>query len=103
MRGRKSEYLTKLEEAFKTTQFVNSRIDSIEITKHPTIEGLYGLSFRQSFNTSLYSDVGYVFLAFYFTSNGVTIPVRAWQPHKFEDGKIIGLTDFLFVGLDKNQ
>ena len=59
---------------------------------------IYGVQLKQGWNSSTYSDEGYLFLMIDFTNpKEPIIHVRAWQPEKFEDGSTITIFDFEIV------
>ncbi len=92
----KQQYLTGLKNhAFKTKSFLNVKFDDVKIVSHAKIPRLYGVSCWQEWNSSTYSDRGYLFLMMDFRdSTEPTIHVRTWQPKSFDDGTYVGLYDF---------
>jgi len=58
---------------------------------------VYGINIKQNYYSSTYADQGYLFLMVDLKDNNrPKIYVRAWQPEKFDDGHIIGLSDFSY-------
>ena len=56
--------------------------------KHKKYPEIYGVTFKQHWNTTRYSDVGYVFLLIDFQDEeNPIIHVRTWQPEKYANGK----------------
>ena len=54
--------------------------------RHPTQEGLYGVTLRQKYSSDLYSDDGYLFLLWDFRDEATPlIHVRTWQPRMLDD------------------
>ncbi len=92
----KQQYLSGLKNyAFKSKSFLNVKFDEVKITSHVKIPRLYGVSCWQEWNSSAYSDRGYLFLMMDFRdSTEPTIHVRTWQPKSFDDGTYVGLYDF---------
>ncbi|RKD91470.1 nuclear transport factor 2 family protein [Mangrovibacterium diazotrophicum] len=85
----KQEYLTKLSQVFANNEYVNILFDEIEISQHPKWDEIYGVAFKQDWNTSRYSDSGYVFLMIDFKDEAnPIIHVRTWQPEKY-NGKVM--------------
>ena len=77
----KREYLTNLANAFRNNQYINVAFDDITIVHHPTKRDVYGVTVRQRWNSSRYSDEGYVFMVWDFTDEKQPkIHVRTWQP-----------------------
>ena len=95
VRRTKAEYLAGLEVVFKRNAFVKVVFDSLDVLQHGDDPDLYGVSLKQNWYSSTYSDTGWVFLLWDFKDDhNPTIYVRSWQPEKFEDDSIIGLYDF---------
>ncbi len=85
----KQEYLTKLSRVFANNEYINILFDEIEITQHPKWDEIYGVAFKQGWNTSHYSDSGYVFLMIDFKDEAnPIIHVRTWQPEKY-NGRVM--------------
>ncbi len=77
----KSEYVNNLSKAFKRNEYVNIDFDSIEVTKHKVYPEIYGVTLWQKWNSSTYSDLGWLFLMIDFKNDELPqIHVRTWQP-----------------------
>lgn len=77
----KREYLDNLRVAFANNQYINVAFDNISIVHHPTKRDVYGVTVHQRWNSSRYSDEGYVFMVWDFTDEKLPkIHVRTWQP-----------------------
>jgi hypothetical protein len=112
----KKDYIKKLDGIFKRNSYINIKFDEIVIGRHGRLSNIYGVTLKQSWNTSGYSDVGWLFLIFdYKDEDNPQIWVRTWQPltrtnpvtgkkeeirysATGEDGteKIFGIDDFKF-------
>jgi hypothetical protein len=80
---RKKEYINKLLSIFKNNSKINVDFSEIEVVQHPEYPDLYGISFKQSWNTDNYSDTGYCFFLIGFKDGqNMQIHVRTWQPDK---------------------
>ena len=99
----KREYLNKLREAFRNNQYINVAFDDITIVHHPTKRDVYGVTVRQRWNSTNYSDEGYVFMVWDFTDEKMPkIHVRTWQPEyldkasgrKLPQSEIFTMKDF---------
>lgn len=91
----KKEYIKGLESVFQNNAFVKVVFDSLEVYRHNGDPDLYGVTLKQNWYSSAYSDTGWVFLLWDFKNeNEPLIYVRSWQPEPFEDGSILGLYDF---------
>jgi hypothetical protein len=85
----KEEYLKSLRVIFKYNNYLNIDFEDIEITQHPKLKTIYGIELKQSWSSSRYSDVGYVFLLIDFTNeDNPLIHIRTWQPEKFNGQKL---------------
>jgi len=94
----KSEYLERLKVVFQNNDFVRVLFDQININRHPQIDKIYGVQLKQRWNSSNYSDEGYLFLLVDFINEQEPIiHVRAWQPDKFTDGSTINIYDFEII------
>jgi hypothetical protein len=99
----KKQYLTSLRSVFQNNTRINIVFDDIEVSKHPRYDEIYGVTLRQGWNTTTYSDIGYVFLMIDFKDeNNPKIHVRTWQPDKLngrnlEHDEIFSLGDFEII------
>jgi hypothetical protein len=90
----KKQYIAKLGRIFATNSYVNIKFDNIVVTRHEGNPSIYGVTLKQYWNTSNYSDEGWLFLIFdYEDENNPQIWVRTWQPLKDNDGKDIHYTN----------
>ena len=77
----KQQYLDNLARAFKSNSYIKVTFDDVVIVEHPTIQGIYGVTVHQKWNTARYSDEGYVFMVWDFRKPDTPqIHVRTWQP-----------------------
>ena len=84
----KKQYLDNLARAFKAARYIKVNFDNIVIVSHPTIKGIYGVTVHQKWNTSTYSDEGYVFMVWDFRNpDAPQIHVRTWQPEFVDKDK----------------
>lgn len=83
----KKEYLTRLKAVFNANQTIEVQFEDFKIMRHPTREGIYGVSLKQGYQSDLYSDEGFLFLLWDFRDKQApTIHVRTWQPSMLEPG-----------------
>lgn len=86
----KQEYLRKLANIFKLNKFVNVKFEDIDVVQHPKYDDIYGVTLKQYWHTSNYSDEGYLFLMIDFRdADNPLIQVRTWQPYKNDAGQVI--------------
>jgi len=91
----KKQYLKRLKMVFEKNDFIRVNFSDIQIVRHYKYKKVYGVKLKQRWNSSTYSDVGYLFLMIDFKNEKQPmIHVRAWQPKKFQDGSTISLYDF---------
>lgn len=94
----KREYLDKLSRIFDSGKPIDVGFSEFRILRHPTMEGIYGVTLRQKYSCGTYSDDGYLFLLWDFRNMSMPlIHVRTWQPSLSvnpDDDDIIGIGDF---------
>ena len=82
----KRQYLDRLKQVFKANKSIQVRFSDFHIMRHPTQEGIYGVSLRQGYSSDMYSDDGYLFLLWDFRDETAPkIHVRTWQPALLDD------------------
>ena len=83
---------------FKNNDFVRANFEEINIQRHSQFEKIYGVQLKQKWQSSFYSDEGYLFLLVDFIKEDEPIiHVRAWQPQKFADGSTVSIYDFEII------
>ncbi len=86
----KQQYLKKLSSVFKYSKFINVKFEDIDIVQHPKYDDIYGVTLKQYWHTSNYSDEGYLFLMIDFRdADKPLIQVRTWQPYMNKQGQVI--------------
>ena len=93
----KKEYLERLEKVFAANKQIDVKYTDFRIMRHPTMEGIYGVSMKQKYTSDRYSDEGYLFILWDFRDKSMPlIHVRTWQPAASvnDDKEIIGIRDF---------
>lgn len=79
----KEEYIKGLSKIFATTKYLMLNFDSLSVIKHRKNPNFYGVLLQQSWQTSDYSDKGWLFLLVQFKDNEQPlIWVRTWQDMK---------------------
>ncbi|NQU05597.1 MAG: hypothetical protein HQ568_05850 [Calditrichaeota bacterium] len=95
VRKSKTEYISALERNFARNAFLNVVFDSVGVIRHDSLHSIYGVTLKQHWSSSTYSDTGWVFLMIDFRDEDEPlIHVRTWQPDKFNDGSVLGMWDF---------
>ena len=93
----KREYLSNLAKIFDSGKDINLRFSGFRIMRHPTMEGIYGVTLRQEYACGTYSDDGWLFLLWDFRDPSMPlIHVRTWQPTRSlaGDDDLIDMSDF---------
>lgn len=98
-RKSKTQYISGLKSVFSRNEYLNIKFEEIEIVQHGLYPELYGVTVKQFWNTTIYSDVGYVFLMIDFKDEDTPIiHVRTWQPEKYSDGREIEQSEIFNLG-----
>lgn len=101
----KSEYLQGLRRVFESNEYIHVSFSGVQVTRHPSKEGYYGVLVKQGYKSSNYEDEGYVFMLWDFRNEGhPQIHVRTWQPYwldqqhtkALEQNQIITINSFEF-------
>ena len=93
----KRNYLLRLSKVFDMNKNVDVRFSDFRIMRHPTMDGIYGVTLRQQYKSDRYSDDGYLFLLWDFRDKTMPlIHVRTWQPAEaiHDTNDIINIQDF---------
>lgn len=93
----KDEYVRRLSKAFAANKRIDVGFSDFRIMRHPTIDGIYGVSLRQRYSSDRYSDDGWLFLLWDFRDEAMPrILVRTWQPAADVSGgdDVISISDF---------
>lgn len=93
----KREYIARLEKAFNTNSKIDLKFSDFHIMRHPTMNGIYGVTLRQRYESDNYSDDGYLFLLWDFRNKLMPlIHVRTWQPANTigKEDEVISISDF---------
>ena len=82
----KTEYIAALERVFANNKYINVVFEDIRLASHPTKKDFYGVTLKQDYTSSTYSDEGYLFLLWDFRDEThPQIHVRTWQPYWLDD------------------
>ena len=93
----KQDYITRLSKVFAANQKIDVKFSNFRIMRHPTMDGIYGVTLRQQYKSDRYSDDGYLFLLWDFRDKSMPlIHVRTWQPATSIGGadEVISIQDF---------
>lgn len=93
----KRDYISRLSKVFAANQKIEVNFSGFRILRHPTMDGIYGVTLRQQYKSDRYSDDGYLFLLWDFRNPSMPlIHIRTWQPAKSvtETNEVIGIQDF---------
>lgn len=67
---------------------------NFNIVKKNNAKNVYGVEMRQAYNSTTYSDEGYLFLLIDFGESDPLIYVRAWQPNEWNDSTLVRTANF---------
>ncbi|MBQ7239204.1 MAG: hypothetical protein IJS20_10475 [Bacteroidales bacterium] len=82
----KEQYMKHLQKVFGRNSYIDVHFSEMSVKRHPVRDRIYGVTMKQEWNSSTYSDVGYLFLMINFEDElQPTIEVRTWQPDKYSD------------------
>lgn len=93
----KGEYLERLSRAFAANRKIDVQFSDFRILRHPTMDGIYGVSLRQRYRSDRYADDGWLFLLWDFRDEAMPlIHVRTWQPADVvrDADDVITISDF---------
>jgi hypothetical protein len=94
LRQTKEEFLARQKVLFETKPDIHLGFSTFNIIRKNNQEGIYGISMRQSYTSTNYSDEGYLFLLIDFNDEDPKIYVRAWQPQEWSDSALVELGNF---------
>ncbi len=76
----KQDYLTRLQKVFAANKRIDLHFSNFAIKRHPTVNGIYGVTLRQGYRSDRYADDGWLFLLWDFRdTTAPVIHVRTWQ------------------------
>lgn len=94
LRETKKEFIERQRVLFNTKPDIHLGFSTFNIIRKNNQEGIYGISMRQSYTSTNYSDEGYLFLLIDFNGEEPKIYVRAWQPKEWSDDALVELGNF---------
>ncbi len=90
----KKEYINRLKMAFNSNEFININFEENTVKKKNK-QKIYSLEIKQFYNSTNYSDEGYLFLLMDLRNiKEPKIYVRAWQPDSMKVADRLKLSDF---------
>ena len=90
----KKEYLKRQKAVFASQQDIFLDFGTFDIVKKNNSKNVYGVEMRQSYNSTTYSDQGYLFLLIDFNEKDPLIYVRAWQPKAWDEDELVRTANF---------
>jgi len=94
LRQTKDEFIARQKVLFETKPDIHLGFSTFNIIRKNNQEGIYGISMRQSYTSTNYSDEGYLFLLIDFNGEEPKIYVRAWQPQEWSEDALVELGNF---------
>ncbi|MCR5709162.1 MAG: hypothetical protein K6G79_01635 [Bacteroidales bacterium] len=103
----KQEYLNRLRtHVFPNTKTIDVTFGTVEVVKHPSIEGYFGVLVRQGYKSvfksgAVYEDDGYLFMLWDFRDeNRPQIHVRTWQPYWMNDARTESISEDQIININ---
>lgn len=94
----KNEYMTRLTSVFRANEYLMVNFDNFKIVKSRQYPDIYGVTLKQTWKSTRYSDVGWLFLMIDFRKKDEPmIHVRTWQP-AYLNGKPLPETEIFQIG-----
>lgn len=76
-----TDILNNLRRVIAQSKYIQVHISDVQVTRHPTREGFYGVWVKQAYETPTSSDEGAIFMIWDFNvETRPQIHVRIWQP-----------------------
>lgn len=95
----KHEYMARLRHLFAGNKEIDLKFSDFKLMRHPTREGIYGVTLRQAYRADRYADDGYLFLLWDFRDPmAPMIHVRTWQPYWVEEGQPLPVDEVYDLG-----
>lgn len=91
----KQQYLANLRRVFARNSYINVHFDDITVVRHASKPNFYGVTLKQGWSSTTYSDEGIVFIVWDFTDEfNPKILVRTWQPMEVDESEVFTLQNF---------
>lgn len=93
----KQQYMKSLKGIFARNKYIDIKFSKISVVRHGSKPDFYGVTLQQDWNTSTYSDKGWLFLLWDFRDeDNPVIHVRTWQPDQIikTETDVFSLDDF---------
>ncbi len=98
IKQKKEDYLKSLRKAFDRNEYLAVEFDEVEWVQNDAYPDVYGVTLRQRWKSSTYSDQGWLFLLIdYRNGDDPLIHVRTWQP-LYLNGKLFPREDVFGPG-----
>jgi hypothetical protein len=76
----KKKYMSGLKRAFNRNEYINIVFDDLKLVRHYKYKHMYGITVKQDWNSTTYSDKGYVFLMIDLKEiDNPIIHIRTWD------------------------
>lgn len=88
----KKDYISRLAKVFTANQKIDLKFSGFRIMRHPTMDGIYGVTLRQQYKSDRYADDGYLFLLWDFRNPSMPLALYTLATLSLhEDGPSYGL------------
>jgi hypothetical protein len=91
----KTEFMNRQKRIFADQSDIHLGFNTCKVRQNNEDEDLFGISMRQEYASTGYSDEGYLFLLVDFKASEPMIYIRSWQPSEWDDAVLIDMTNFL--------
>ena len=98
LRMTKNQYLYRQKRIFSNQQDIHLGFNTFKLIRKSRKCDIYGISMRQQYNSTGYSDEGHLFLLIDFEGDKPMIYVRSWQPQEWREDQLIELGNFRVLG-----
>ena len=90
----KEQYIERQRKIFNERRELFVGYSTLEILRKNKQPSVYGISMRQNYLSTGYSDEGYLFLLVDFEDELPQIYVRSWQPQEWDENVLINGSNF---------
>jgi len=90
----KDEFLNRQRSIFIAQEDIQLGFNSCKVRQNNDDNDLFGISMRQEYSSTGYSDEGFLFLLIDFKGKDPMIYVRSWQPAEWDETALVNMTNF---------
>ncbi|MDP8231891.1 MAG: hypothetical protein P9L91_04385, partial [Candidatus Zophobacter franzmannii] len=90
----KNQFMLRQQIIFNAQRDIHLGFNSCNVGQKNNDDDVYGISMRQQYASTGYSDEGYLFLLVDFNGKEPMIYVRTWQPQEWDEEALYDLTNY---------